>query len=512
MPRTDQVEIFCSYSHEDEELRNELFGHLELLRRSGIIKTWHDGEIAAGQDWRSAIEEHLRSAQVILLLVSVDLLKSEFIQAVELPLAMKRHSAHDALVVPVLLRPLAWEWSGLANLQALPEGLRPVIQWTPRDLAWASVCEGLVRAILVWHGTGTADVHEAPTPAAQASSMRRRVLDLGLPHRVPVGLSTVLAVMVRRPQSPGLAGVMDLEATYGVTPEEVKSSHAFPVSFPRAADGSLAPAELSVVLETSDFRCASPSKTLPVPPRGDSDVCVFLLTPLREGALHVNVELQYQGKRVAGCLLASTGMAQVGYEPALQASVGVDLDFHAPRFSSTQWTKAVGGIGLGVLILSGASVFFPYLFQNQTPGPGRPTMSVPPPSIAVDTPPPPVTHPIERTPLPTRRPQERPQMPAEAPPPPAPLPQGDDFALQRETLIRLNTRAVALRRQVEELKRQIGATGANLRPDILADHARMNQELENVAIAIRAGDVEKANQSLKSAEEAISHLEASIAR
>ncbi len=115
--------------------------------------------------------------------------------------------------------------------------------------------------------------------------------------------------MVRRPQSSGLAGLLDLNVSYGVTPEEVKSSQSFPIAFPRSAGGSLEPAELAIVIETSDFSYLTGSKTLWVPPRGDSDVCVFLLTPLRVGALRVNVDLQYQGKRVTGCLLTSLGVA-----------------------------------------------------------------------------------------------------------------------------------------------------------------------------------------------------------
>ena len=81
--------------------------------------------------------------------------------------------------------------------------------------------------------------------------------------------------MVRRPLSAGLAGLLDLEVSYGVKPEEVKSSQSFPVTFPQSADGAPEPAELAIVIETSDFSYSSSSKALWVPPRGDSDVCVF---------------------------------------------------------------------------------------------------------------------------------------------------------------------------------------------------------------------------------------------
>jgi hypothetical protein len=36
------VKLFFSYSHKDEDLRDELEIHLSALKRQGIISTWHD--------------------------------------------------------------------------------------------------------------------------------------------------------------------------------------------------------------------------------------------------------------------------------------------------------------------------------------------------------------------------------------------------------------------------------------------------------------------------------------
>ena len=41
------VTVFFSYSHLDEALRDELEKHLSVLKRSGIIATWHDRRIGA---------------------------------------------------------------------------------------------------------------------------------------------------------------------------------------------------------------------------------------------------------------------------------------------------------------------------------------------------------------------------------------------------------------------------------------------------------------------------------
>ena len=45
------VEIFYSYAHEDEALRDELQKHLSLLKRQGLIGGWHDRMLRAGQEW-----------------------------------------------------------------------------------------------------------------------------------------------------------------------------------------------------------------------------------------------------------------------------------------------------------------------------------------------------------------------------------------------------------------------------------------------------------------------------
>src|SRR5215216_2155171 len=60
------VEVFFSYSHRDEELRDDLERHLSTLRRQGIIKSWHDRRISAGREWEGEIDSHLKSARIIL--------------------------------------------------------------------------------------------------------------------------------------------------------------------------------------------------------------------------------------------------------------------------------------------------------------------------------------------------------------------------------------------------------------------------------------------------------------
>ena len=76
--------IFFSYSHRDEELRNELEIHLQALQRQGLIETWHDRRIPAGDDVHHSISAQLESASIILLLVSPYFIASDYCYDVEM--------------------------------------------------------------------------------------------------------------------------------------------------------------------------------------------------------------------------------------------------------------------------------------------------------------------------------------------------------------------------------------------------------------------------------------------
>ena len=114
------TKLFFSYSHKDEELRNELETHLALLKRQGIISSWHDRRISAGEDFGQAISSELESAQVVLLLVSANFLASDYCFEKEMGRALEKHADGTAVLVPVILHPCDWQSSPLGSLRATP--------------------------------------------------------------------------------------------------------------------------------------------------------------------------------------------------------------------------------------------------------------------------------------------------------------------------------------------------------------------------------------------------------
>ena len=116
----DAVDVFISYSHDDESLLKELVKHLALLQREGAIRTWHDREITAGEDWRGQLDDRLEEADLILLLVSASFIASDYCWDVETTRALDRHARGETRVVPILVRPCEWQTAPFAEIQGLP--------------------------------------------------------------------------------------------------------------------------------------------------------------------------------------------------------------------------------------------------------------------------------------------------------------------------------------------------------------------------------------------------------
>lgn len=137
------VEIFFSYAHEDEELRDQLAKHLKLMERQGLIESWYDREITGGQEWQGQIDQHLESADVILLLISSDFIASDYCSDIEMKRAMERHAEGKARVIPVILRDADWKEAPFGKLQAYPKNAQPITSWDNRDEAFAHVARGI---------------------------------------------------------------------------------------------------------------------------------------------------------------------------------------------------------------------------------------------------------------------------------------------------------------------------------------------------------------------------------
>jgi hypothetical protein len=114
--------VFISYSHKDEELKDRLVKHLNILEMENLLELWDDHKIQVGEDWFIEIKKKLERADIVIMLISVDSLTSKFIQREEVPRILKRRKEEGVLVVPLIVKPCLWDkvnW--LAEMQITPK-------------------------------------------------------------------------------------------------------------------------------------------------------------------------------------------------------------------------------------------------------------------------------------------------------------------------------------------------------------------------------------------------------
>lgn len=144
---TQPIEIFYSYYHEEEKMREKLEMHLSTLKREGVITNWHNRKILAGSNRKSEIDEHLNTARLILLLICPGFLDSDYCYNVEVNKAMQRHEAGKACVIPVLIRSVDWSGTPFSGLEPLPTGGKPVDQWANRNKAFLNIAQGIRKKV-----------------------------------------------------------------------------------------------------------------------------------------------------------------------------------------------------------------------------------------------------------------------------------------------------------------------------------------------------------------------------
>jgi hypothetical protein len=161
--RYSPIRVFISYAHQDRELMQGLVGCLYRSR----FEVFSDLELLPGDVFDERRAEWLEDAQIVLLLVSEHYLASSAVE-IEVAMILKRRQHGQVAVVPVLLTGVDWHSAPYANLQALPQGRRPVADW-PRPVdAFHSIADSLIKLV------------ESRTPHTHSTVFTRVFTRLGL--------------------------------------------------------------------------------------------------------------------------------------------------------------------------------------------------------------------------------------------------------------------------------------------------------------------------------------------
>lgn len=138
------LKIFVIYAREDLVFKNNLLNAFIPLERTGRVKVFHDALIKPGERWEDIILDNLRTAHIIVPLVSPDFFASDFIRDVEFQKAKERYEKGEITIMPIILKHCGWKYDpDISTLQVLPRDGKPVVTWTYHEEAWEQVLDAV---------------------------------------------------------------------------------------------------------------------------------------------------------------------------------------------------------------------------------------------------------------------------------------------------------------------------------------------------------------------------------
>ena len=156
------------------------------------------------------------------------------------------------------------------------------------DRAFSSDLEAVEHAILNLEPRPLRQL--APRTAKRAAIEGPRILEAAAPSESTVDKPMEVIAMVRRARSQGLREYLQLEILPRLSPEDVRA-RPFRFQFEIGEDGEPLPTKIALRLESPSCSPICQTKKLIVPVNGDSEPCMFQITPLHDGDLVLLLEL-----------------------------------------------------------------------------------------------------------------------------------------------------------------------------------------------------------------------------
>lgn len=172
------AKLFFSYSHRDETMRDELEIHFSMLKRQGIIGTWHDRRIDAGKEFGTEIDKNLEESDVILLLVSPYFLASDYCYDIEMKRALEKHERGEAKVIPIILHPCDWHNAPFGKLLATPKDGKPISKYPNQHDAFLEIVNAIKSALKETGKTAIKKESVSDSPVKQTSAPKPRSSNL----------------------------------------------------------------------------------------------------------------------------------------------------------------------------------------------------------------------------------------------------------------------------------------------------------------------------------------------
>ena len=138
---------FVAYARKDAAFLDQLRAALVPHERLGEVSLWCDALVEPGQVWEREILDHLERAQIVILLLSNDFLRSSYCMDQELPRALERQARGECEIVPILVRACRHDKLELGKIQTIRPGDKSIDEHDKKDPAWVVVTHEIDRVI-----------------------------------------------------------------------------------------------------------------------------------------------------------------------------------------------------------------------------------------------------------------------------------------------------------------------------------------------------------------------------
>ena len=174
------AELYYAHATQDARYKDQLEATLRGLKQRGALDNWHSRAVGPGAGRADTASKHVGQADVIVFLLSRDLLAGGYQHGDDVRVALERHRSGDARAITVLLRPCPIKATPFAAVPVLPAGGKPVTEWKSADAAIESVAAGIAAALARQDADAAAALGASPTSAAEPQAAERDGPDSGM--------------------------------------------------------------------------------------------------------------------------------------------------------------------------------------------------------------------------------------------------------------------------------------------------------------------------------------------
>lgn len=138
--------LVCVAAPSDTSFLVQWENHLLPLQQAGLLTFWSGRQMAPGIDSMTEWVRRLDQADGVILLLSADFFADNACLAL-MREALHRKSANHTRLIPLLVRPVAWQASELGAFTALPTNGVAITTWESPDEGWRQAVLGLQRLL-----------------------------------------------------------------------------------------------------------------------------------------------------------------------------------------------------------------------------------------------------------------------------------------------------------------------------------------------------------------------------